>query len=73
MKQAQNLNKQLVISPPMKYETNNHLHLQLPYYDKIKDTLQPNTTIVSTLAKASPTIMKETINQFKYVFQRELY
>jgi hypothetical protein len=56
-----NLNKQLVISPPMKYRpiispTSATKSISI----KIKDTLQLTQRIVSTLAKALPTITKET-------------
>ncbi|BFM42588.1 Ig-like domain-containing protein [Flavobacterium sp. CFS9] len=65
-----NLNKQLIISPPMKYEP-----LILPTTAskvitiKIKDTLQPNTTYSFNFGQSiADNNEGNSINQFKYIF-----
>lgn len=65
-----NLNKQLIISPPMKYEP-----LILPTTPsktitiKIKDTLKPNTTYSFNFGQSIADNNEENpFNQFKYVF-----
>ena len=65
-----NLKKQLIISPPMKYEP-----LILPTTPsktitiKIKDTLQPNTTYSFNFGQSIADNNEENpLNQFKYVF-----
>jgi uncharacterized protein (DUF2141 family) len=65
-----NLNKQLIISPPMKYEP-----LILPTTAskfitiKIKDTLQPNTTYSFNFGQSiADNNEGNPLNQFKYVF-----
>ncbi|MCC9017458.1 Ig-like domain-containing protein [Flavobacterium lipolyticum] len=65
-----NLNKQLIISPPMKHEP-----LILPTTAskvitiKIKDTLQPNTTYSFNFGQSiADNNEGNSINQFKYVF-----
>ena len=65
-----NLNKQLVISPPMKYEpiispTSATKTLSI----KIKDTLQPNTTYSINFGQSiADNNENNPYNQFKYVF-----
>ncbi len=70
-----NLNKQLIISPPMKHEP-----LILPttvskYISiKIKDTLQPNTTYSMNFGQSiADNNEGNAINQFKYVFSTGPY
>lgn len=65
-----NLNKQLIISPPMKYEPS-----ILPTTPsktitiKIKDTLQPNTTYSFNFGQSiADNNEANPLNQFKYVF-----
>ena len=65
-----NLNKQLVISPPMKYEpvitpTNVSKVLTI----RIKDTLQPNTTYSFNFGQSiTDNNEGNAMNQFKYIF-----
>lgn len=70
-----NLNKQLIISPPMKYEP-----LILPTTPsktitiKIKDTLQPNTTYSFNFGQSiADNNEGNPLNQFKYVFSTGNY
>ena len=70
-----NLNKQLIISPPMKYEP-----LILPTTPsktitiKIKDTLQPNTTYSFNFGQSiADNNEGNPFNQFKYVFSTGNY
>ena len=70
-----NLNKQLIISPPMKYEP-----LILPTTPsktitiKIKDTLLPNTTYSFNFGQSIPDNNEgNPFNQFKYVFSTGNY
>ncbi|KAF2512098.1 Ig-like domain-containing protein [Flavobacterium zhairuonense] len=70
-----NLNKQLIISPPMKHEP-----LILPSNAskfitiKIKDTLQPNTTYSINFGQSlADNNEGNAINQFKYVFSTGSY
>ncbi|WP_264531550.1 Ig-like domain-containing protein [Flavobacterium sp. N502540] len=65
-----NLNKQLIVSPPMKHEP-----LILPTTPskvitiKIKDTLQPNTTYSFNFGQSiADNNEGNSINQFKYIF-----
>ncbi|WP_456313515.1 Ig-like domain-containing protein [Pseudomonas shirazensis] len=70
-----NLNKQLVISPPMKYEpiitpTNVSKVLTI----KIKDTLQPNTTYSFNFGQSiTDNNEGNAMNQFKYIFSTGSY
>jgi hypothetical protein len=70
-----NLNKQLVISPPMKnepliYPTGVSKFLNI----KIKDTLQPNTTYSFNFGQSiADNNEGNAINQFKYVFSTGPY
>ncbi|OXG07994.1 Ig-like domain-containing protein [Flavobacterium araucananum] len=70
-----NLNKQLIISPPMKHEP-----LILPTTAnkvitiKIKDTLQPNTTYSFNFGQSiADNNEGNAINQFKYIFSTGSY
>ena len=70
-----NLNKQLIISPPMKHEP-----LILPTTAskvitiKIKDTLQPNTTYSFNFGQSiADNNEGNAINQFKYIFSTGPY
>ncbi|MDI5893907.1 Ig-like domain-containing protein [Flavobacterium algoritolerans] len=70
-----NLNKQLIISPPMKYEPS-----ILPTTPsktitiKIKDTLQPNTTYSFNFGQSiADNNEGNPLNQFKYVFSTGAY
>ncbi|MFV8359083.1 Ig-like domain-containing protein [Flavobacterium sp. LS1P3] len=70
-----NLNKQLIISPPMKYEPS-----ILPTTPsktitiKIKDTLQPNTTYSFNFGQSiADNNEGNPFNQFKYVFSTGAY
>ncbi len=70
-----NLNKQLIISPPMKYEPS-----ILPTTPsktitiKIKDTLQPNTTYSFNFGQSiADNNEGNPLNQFKYVFSTGNY
>lgn len=70
-----NLNKQLIISPPMKHEP-----LILPTVAskvitiKIKDTLQPNTTYSFNFGQSiADNNEGNAINQFKYIFSTGSY
>jgi len=69
------LNKQLIISPPMKYEplilpTNASKYITI----KIKDTLQPNTTYSFNFGQSiADNNEGNTFNQFKYVFSTGPY
>lgn len=70
-----NLNKQLIISPPMKHEP-----LILPANAskvitiKIKDTLQPNTTYSFNFGQSiADNNEGNSINQFKYIFSTGSY
>ncbi|WP_413999572.1 Ig-like domain-containing protein [Flavobacterium sp. W1B] len=70
-----NLNKQLVISPPMKQEplilpTTASKHITI----KIKDTLQPNTTYSLNFGQSiADNNEGNPYNQFKYVFSTGAY
>ncbi|WPO79802.1 Ig-like domain-containing protein [Flavobacterium sp. KACC 22761] len=70
-----NLNKQLIISPPMKHEplilpTNASKFITI----KIKDTLQPNTTYSINFGQSlADNNEGNAINQFKYVFSTGSY
>ena len=70
-----NLNKQLIISPPMKHEplitpTNVSKVLTI----KMKDTLQPNTTYSFNFGQSiADNNEGNSINQFKYVFSTGPY
>lgn len=70
-----NLNKQLVISPPMKHEplitpTNVSKVLTI----KIKDTLQPNTTYSFNFGQSiTDNNEGNAMNQFKYIFSTGPY
>ncbi|MDQ6471390.1 Ig-like domain-containing protein [Flavobacterium sp. LHD-80] len=70
-----NLNKQLIISPPMKHEplvlpTNASKVITI----KIKDTLQPNTTYSMNFGQSiADNNEGNSINQFKYVFSTGSY
>jgi len=70
-----NLNKQLIISPPMKREplilpTNASKVITI----KIKDTLQPNTTYSFNFGQSiADNNEGNSINQFKYVFSTGTY
>jgi hypothetical protein len=70
-----NLNKQLIISPPMKYDplilpTTASKYLTI----KIKDTLQPNTTYSFNFGQSiSDNNEGNALNQFKYVFSTGKY
>ena len=70
-----NLNKQLIISPPMKHEplilpTNASKVITI----KIKDTLQPNTTYSFNFGQSiADNNEGNAINQFKYVFSTGSY
>ena len=65
-----NLNKQLIISPPMKYEPSilpTTPSKTIPI--KIKDTLQPNTTYSFNFGQSiADNNEGNPLNQFKYVF-----
>ncbi|MFH7015836.1 Ig-like domain-containing protein [Flavobacterium sp. FlaQc-47] len=70
-----NLNKQLIISPPMKHEP-----VILPtiaskvFTIKIKDTLQPNTTYSFNFGQSiADNNEGNAINQFKYIFSTGSY
>lgn len=70
-----NLNKQLIISPPMKHEP-----VILPtiaskvFTIKIKDTLQPNTTYSFNFGQSiADNNEGNAINQFKYIFSTGPY
>ncbi|MES2239453.1 MAG: Ig-like domain-containing protein [Bacteroidota bacterium] len=69
------LSKQLVISPPMKYEpliipTNASKYITI----KIKDTLQPNTTYSFNFGQSlTDNNEGNPLNQFKYVFSTGSY
>ncbi|MEN2415755.1 Ig-like domain-containing protein [Flavobacterium mesophilum] len=70
-----NLNKQLIVSPPMKHEpvilpTNASKFITI----KIKDTLQPNTTYSINFGQSlADNNEGNAINQFKYVFSTGPY
>ncbi|MCP2028067.1 hypothetical protein L1276_003235 [Flavobacterium sp. HSC-32F16] len=70
-----NLNKQLIISPPMKYEplitpTGVSKFINI----KIKDTLQPNTTYSFNFGQSiADNNEGNAINQFKYIFSTGPY
>jgi len=70
-----NLNKQLIISPPMKYEplispTSVSKFIKID----IKDTLQPNTTYSFNFGQAiTDNNEGNAINQFKYIFSTGPY
>ena len=70
-----NLNKQLIISPPMKHEplitpTNASKYLNI----KITDTLQPNTTYSFNFGQSiTDNNEGNVLNQFKYVFSTGSY
>ena len=70
-----NLNKQLIISPPMKQEplilpTTASKYMTI----KIKDTLQPNTTYSFNFGQSiADNNEGNTLNQFKYVFSTGSY
>ena len=70
-----NINKQLVISPPMKYEpliipTTASRYLTI----KIKDTLQANTTYSFNFGQSiTDNNEGNPLNQFKYVFSTGTY
>lgn len=70
-----NINKQLIISPPMKHEpvitpTNVSKFINI----KIKDTLQPNTTYSFNFGQSiADNNEGNAINQFKYVFSTGPY
>ncbi|MFH6993232.1 Ig-like domain-containing protein [Flavobacterium sp. FlaQc-48] len=70
-----NLNKQLIISPPMKHEplilpTNATKVITI----KIKDTLQPNTTYSFNFGESiADNNEGNSINQFKYIFSTGPY
>ncbi|KQO29939.1 hypothetical protein ASF10_05385 [Flavobacterium sp. Leaf82] len=70
-----NLNKQLIISPPMKHEplilpTNASKVITI----KIKDTLQPNTTYSFNFGQSiADNNEGNAINQFKYIFSTGSY
>lgn len=70
-----NLNKQLIISPPMKHEplitpTGVSKFINI----KIKDTLQPNTTYSLNFGQSiADNNEGNAINQFKYVFSTGAY
>ena len=70
-----NLNKQLIISPPMKHEplilpTNASKVITI----KIKDTLQPNTTYSFNFGQSiADNNEGNAINQFKYIFSTGPY
>ena len=72
---TKDLNKQLVISPPMKYEplilpTTATKYLTI----KIKDTLQPNTTYSFNFGQSiTDNNEGNAMNQFKYVFSTGNY
>lgn len=69
------LNKQLIVSPPMKYEplilpTNASKYLTI----KINDTLQPNTTYSFNFGQSiTDNNEGNPLNQFKYVFSTGTY
>lgn len=70
-----NLNKQLIISPPMKYDPT-ILPLTASKYItiKIKDTLQPNTTYSFNFGQSIQDNNEgNAYNQFKYVFSTGAY
>jgi hypothetical protein len=70
-----NINKQLIISPPMKYEplitpTNVSKFIKI----QIKDTLQPNTTYSFNFGQSiTDNNEGNAINQFKYIFSTGSY
>lgn len=70
-----NINKQLVISPPMKYDpviipTTASKYLTI----KIRDTLQPNTTYSFNFGQSiTDNNEGNPLNQFKYVFSTGTY
>jgi len=70
-----NTNKQLIISPPMKYEplitpTNVSKFIKI----EIKDTLQPNTTYSFNFGQSiTDNNEGNALNQFKYVFSTGSY
>lgn len=70
-----NLNKQLIISPPMKYEpvitpTNVSKFINI----KLRDTLQPNTTYSFNFGQSiADNNEGNAINQFKYIFSTGPY
>ena len=70
-----NLNKQLIISPPMKYEpvitpTGVSKFINI----KIKDTLQPNTTYSFNFGESiADNNEGNALNQFKYIFSTGPY
>ncbi|MBF4508231.1 Ig-like domain-containing protein [Flavobacterium sp. JLP] len=70
-----NINKQLIVSPPMKHEpvitpTNVSKFISI----KIKDTLQPNTTYSLNFGQSiADNNEGNAINQFKYVFSTGSY
>ena len=70
-----NLNKQLIISPPMKYEpvitpTNVSKYINI----KLRDTLQPNTTYSFNFGQSiADNNEGNAINQFKYIFSTGPY
>lgn len=70
-----NLNKQLIISPPMKYEpvitpTNVSKFINI----KLRDTLQPNTTYSLNFGQSiADNNEGNAINQFKYIFSTGPY
>lgn len=70
-----NINKQLIISPPMKYEplitpTNVSKFIKI----QIKDTLQPNTTYSFNFGQSiADNNEGNALNQFKYIFSTGSY
>jgi hypothetical protein len=70
-----NLNKQLIISPPMKHEPLiTPANVSKIITVKIKDTLQPNTTYSFNFGQAiTDNNEGNAINQFKYVFSTGSY
>jgi len=70
-----NINKQLIISPPMKYEplitpTNVSKFIKI----QIKDTLQPNTTYSFNFGQSiTDNNEGNALNQFKYIFSTGSY
>lgn len=70
-----NINKQLIISPPMKYEPSILPTTASKYITiKIKDTLQPNTTYSFNFGQSiADNNEGNPFNQFKYVFSTGAY
>ncbi|MEG2103497.1 MAG: Ig-like domain-containing protein, partial [Flavobacterium sp.] len=70
-----NLNKQLIISPPMKYEPQiTPVGVSKFLKIKLRDTLQPNTTYSLNFGQSiTDNNEGNPLNQFKYIFSTGSY